>query len=241
MMPAMRNRILFLFGVLPLLSACSSEPTTSPQGRSGSGGTGTAGSGGTASGGSSGSGGAGGSTGGASGAGGASGSGGASNDGSTGRPAELPATDSQADITAFLDSGAYKRSPWISETATPRAGTVGTQHSSKVRVWENPTAVASLKGGRDGRDGHPYPDKWSMAVKELYDDTSGEFVGAAVSFKTMDGADMGAWTYYCYGPENRCSPHGPAPKNMPIYSKGSAVPGRDCGFCHGFSIYTIPP
>jgi hypothetical protein len=242
----MPKPILLFIGALLLIPACSSEQTTGGQGGSGAGSSGSGGTGGTASGGSSGTAGVG--TGGASGAagggtGGASGGGaaGAPNDGSTGRPAELPNTDSQADITTFVDSGGYKRSPWIAETDTPRAGTVGTQHSGKVRVWENPPLVASLKGGRDGRDGHPFPDQWSMAVKELYDDTSGEFVGAAVAFKTMPGAEMSAWTYYCYGPSSRCSSQGPAPKEMPIYGKGSAPPGRDCGFCHGFSIYTIPP
>jgi hypothetical protein len=28
---------------------------------------------------------------------------------------------------------------------------------------------------------------------------------------------------------------------MPVYGKGSNQPGSNCGFCHGFSIYTIPP
>jgi hypothetical protein len=110
-----------------------------------------------------------------------------------------------------------------------------------VRVWENPPLVASLKAGRDGRDGHPYPDQWSMAVKELYEATSGEFVGAAVAFKTTAGSDFDAWTYYCYGPESRCSFQGPASIDMPIYGKGSSSHGNACGFCHGFSIFTMPP
>ena len=69
---------------------------------------------------------------------------------------------------------------------------------------ENPPLEASLKGGRDGREDRPFPDQWSIAVKELYDETSRELVGVAASFKTMPGADFGAWTYYCYGPDNRC-------------------------------------
>ena len=222
--------------MLTLVVGCSAEPDkTGGQGRSGSAGsTSTGGSGGT--GGSSGTGGSG--TGGAGTAGASSGgSAGAPADASTGRPTELPNSDSQADIAAFIESGGYKRLPWISETAMPREGTLGTQHASKVRVWENAPLVASLKGGRDGRMNHPYPDQWSMAVKELYDETSGEFVGAAVSFKTAGGADFGAWTYYCYGPSNRCSSGGPATKDMPVYGKGSTTPGSNCGFCHGFSVY----
>jgi len=176
--------------------------------------------------------------------GGASGSGaaGAPIEAGGGRPTELPSSDSAADIGAFLERGGYKSASWIAETAAPRdESLVGSQHGSKVRVWENAPLVASLKGGRDGRDGHPYPDEWSMAVKELYDAMSGEFVGAAVAFKTTAGADFGAWTYYCYGPENRCSYQGPAPKEMPIHGKGSSSSGNTCGFCHGFTIFTIPP
>jgi len=182
--------------LLTFVVGCSSEPATQPQ--STSGGTGGAGTGGSAGGTPTGGAGSGGATTGGAGSGGASGGGsaGAPGDGSTGRPTELPSSDSQADIAAFLASSGYKGSSWISETAMPRAGTPGTQHSSKVRVWENAPLVASLKGG---------------------------------------------WTYSCYGPENRCSSAGAATKEMPVYGKGSAVPGSNCGFCHGFSIYTIPP
>jgi len=215
---------------------CSSEPAKNG-GASGAS-TGGTSTGGTAAGGA----GAGGGGAGGAGTGGASGGGAAgTSDGSTGRPTELPNSDSQADIGAFIERGGYKTGPWISETAVPRAGTPGTQHSGKVRVWENPPAVASLKGGRDGRDGRPYPDQWSMAVKEFYDEMSGEFVGAAVAFKTAAGPDPGAWTYYCYGPDNRCFSTGPFTKEVPFYGKGSSPPGSNCGFCHGFSIYTIPP
>jgi hypothetical protein len=159
-----------------------------------------------------------------------------------GRPTELPPSDSQADIGTFVATRGYQGATWIAETAAPREQSlVGSQHGSTVRVWENPPLVASLKAGRDGRDDHPYPDQWSMAVKELYDAMSGEFVGAAVAFKTAAGADFGAWTYYCYGPDNRCSFQGPGTIDMPIYGKGSSAPGSNCGFCHGFSIFTMPP
>jgi hypothetical protein len=140
------------------------------------------------------------------------------------------------------ERGGYKSAPWISETAAPREQSItGSQHGSTVRVWENAPLVASLKGGRDGWEGRPFPDQWSMAVKELYDQTSGELVGVAASFKTMEGGAFGAWTYYCYGPENRCSFQGSAPKDMPIYGKGSTSPASNCGFCHGFTVFTIPP
>jgi hypothetical protein len=221
---------------LPFVLNCGSEPAKNG-GASGAS-TGGSSTGGTAAGGA----GAGGGGGGGAGTGGTSGAGAAgAPDGSTGRPTELPTSDSQADIGAFVESFGYKNGPWISETAIPRQGTPGTQHGSKVRVWENPPLVASLKGGRDGRMGHPYPDQWSMAVKEFYDDMSGDLVGAAVAFKTATGADQSAWTYYCYGPDNRCSSNGTASRDMPVYGKGSSVPGSTCGYCHGFSIYTVPP
>jgi hypothetical protein len=238
------------FGALfPFILNCSSDAAKNG-GASGAATAGTS-TGGTAAGGAgAGGGGAGGAgTGGAgtggAGTGGASGASGAgaagAPDGSTGRPTELPASDSQADISAFVERSGYKGSSWISETAMPRDGTFGTQHGGKVRVWENAPLVASLKGGRDGRMGNPYPDQWSMAVKEFYDVMSGDLVGAAVAFKTAAGADFGAWTYYCYGPDNRCSSSGTSTKEMPVYGKGSSPPGSNCGFCHGFSIFTIPP
>jgi hypothetical protein len=218
--------------MLVLNLACSDA---SPKGGGETGGAGIGGSGGT--------GGGGGSTTDAASTGGASGhvDSGASIDAGGGRPTELPGSDSQADIVAFVETRGYRGATWISETAGPREQSIpGSQHGSTVRVWENAPLVASLKGGRDGREGHPFPDQWSMAVKELYDATSGEFVGAAVAFKTTAGTDFGAWTYYCHGPENRCSFQRPAPIDMPIYGKGSSSP-NDCGFCHGFSIFTIPP
>ncbi len=222
-----------MFGALLVVVLGCSDPAKTSGGAGGSVGTG-----GTAGSGSSGSAGTGAAGGGAAGSGGGAG---AAMDGGTGRPAELPSSEAQADIGAFIENGGYKNAPWISETSAPREGTFGTQHGGKVRVWENPPLVASLKGGRDGRMGNPYPDQWSMAVKEFYDNMSGEFVGAAVAFKTMAGADFGAWTYYCYGPDNRCSSYGPATKEMPLYGKGSSPPGNNCGFCHGFSIFTVPP
>ena len=190
------------------------------------------------------SGGAGGATTDATGTGGASGhaDSGTSVDAGEGRPTELPISDSQIDIGAFIERRGYKSATWISETAAPREqNTSASQPGSTVRVWENPPLVDSLKAGRDGRDGHPYPDRWSMAVKELYDVTSGELVGVAASFKTAAGPDFSAWTYYCYGPDSRCSFQGAAPIDKPVYGKGSASPANQCGICHGYSVFTIPP
>jgi hypothetical protein len=159
-----------------------------------------------------------------------------------GRPTELPISDSLADLGAFVARRGYRSATWISETAEPREQNMpASQHGSTVRVWENAPLVASLKAGRDGRDDRPYPDQWSMAVKELYDPMSGDLVGVAASFKTTSGSDFGAWTYYCYGPDNRCSFQGPATIDMPLYGKGSSSPASNCGFCHGFSVFTVPP
>jgi hypothetical protein len=217
---------MFLFHL-----ACSDEPPP-----------GTA-TGGAGNGGSSGAGGSGGATMDAASTGGASGRTDAGTaEAGGGRPTELPASDSQADLGVFVQARGYRGGTWISETAEPRDQNMpASQHGSTVRVWENPPLVASLKAGRDGRDDRPYPDQWSMAVKEMFDATSGELVGVAASFKTTTGSDFGAWTYYCYGPDNRCSHQGPAGIDQPIYGKGSSTPGSNCGFCHGFSVFTMPP
>lgn len=158
-----------------------------------------------------------------------------------GRPPEIPPTESQADIATFVKSGAYKNTPWISETSTPRAGTLGSQHGGKVRVWENPTLVNALKAGHDGLMGHPFPDQWSMAVKELYDEAGTNLLGTAVALKNIDNYAPAAWIYYCVGPGIRCNSTPDPTEAMPIYGNGASNSASECGFCHGGMIFTKPP
>src|SRR5690242_15873810 len=52
-------------------------------------------------------------------------------------PAGLPATDSQDDLAAFIATEAYRKGPWISETAGPRPKAMDTSPHGTVRVWMN--------------------------------------------------------------------------------------------------------
>lgn len=151
----------------------------------------------------------------------------------------FPPSDSRVDIEAFLASDRYTQAPWVSDTSAPRQGGPVTQHDGPVRVWLNPVLVEALKAGRDGRENRDYPNAGSMAVKQLFDD-SNALVGIAASLKTADGSAQESWTYYCYGPGHRCAQI-TAPKESPIYGKGSTQAGTNCGFCHGFSVFTDPP
>jgi hypothetical protein len=143
-------------------------------------------------------------------------------------------------MAAFIDSGAYKQAPWISDVAAPRpANKSASQHGDGVRVFENPTLVTSIKAGRDGWDDKPSPDVGSMAVKEMYD-TDGKLVGVAAAWRSAEVNGWGAWTYYCYGPSNRCA-GGDYPKSAPLYGNGAVAPGQGCAICHNATIFTEPP
>ncbi len=157
-------------------------------------------------------------------------------------PPEIPQSASKEALLAFIMAGSYKTSPWISDVPEPREGTPGSQHGGKVRVWENPTLVTSLKAGRDGRTTSEYPDQWSMAVKELFDPDSGELVGVAAALKTAPGSAGNAWTYLCYGPGQRCLSSNVGTAEAPIYGNGADAPSgaMECRICHGNSIYTVP-
>ncbi|MFZ5895968.1 MAG: hypothetical protein ACOY0T_33235 [Myxococcota bacterium] len=174
---------------------------------------------------------------------GGSASGGAANGGSgTGGSgtAAAPASSSQADITAFLDKGGYKDPSWVVDVASPRPGDSGTQHGDGIRVWENATLVASIKGGRDGWMNRPAPDVGSMAVKEMYD-SNGQLVGLAAALRSSATTGFGGWTYYCYAPGARCSSTGEYTKSAPLYSGGGVAPGMTCAICHNSTIFTVPP
>lgn len=156
-----------------------------------------------------------------------------------GSSSAVPATDSQLDIVTFVESRRYAEPPWLADVAAPRGPGLGTQHDGPVRVWLSPVLIDALKNGRDGRQGREFPNAGSMAVKELFD-SSNALVGIAASLKTADGNAPSSWTYYCYGPDTRCG-YAATPKESPIYSKGSILPGSNCGICHGYSVFTAPP
>jgi hypothetical protein len=150
-----------------------------------------------------------------------------------------PASASLADISAFLESGGYKKDPWISDVATPRKGSTGTQHGDGIRVWQNPTLVAAMRGGHDGRMGNPKPDVGSMAVKEMYD-ASNQLIGLAAALRTADTNSWDSWTYFCYAPGGRCT-SGDVDKSAPLYGNGNATKTQPCVICHDGTIFTKIP
>jgi len=218
------------------LFACSSDPESpGPQGGAGGVGAGTggtsAGSGGTPQGGSTGGAGAGGAAGGTGGAGGSA------------MPAGLPASTSDADLTAFLMSGTYRNAPWRAETAATRDSPSASPHSGKVQIWMNPPLIDSLKNGRNGATtAAPKPDAFSMAVKELYDEAGTTVVGRALVYRSGTSTEASAWISACISsaPE-RCAIQG-ASANVLAVSRGAS--GAGCYFCHSPSLqafYTMPP
>jgi hypothetical protein len=156
----------------------------------------------------------------------------------------LPASPERMDIVAFLAAGDYKKAPWLAQTPAPREKEGSTSPHDKVRVWMNPPLVDSLRGGRDGlkdtatSQTHPPHDRWSMAVKELYDPTGATLQGLAAMYKTEAGDSSNSWVYYCHGPDGRCRTNGPSPIEAPVYGRGTAVA---CGFCHGGLVFTKAP
>jgi len=214
-----------------LLVGCSSEDApANPTTTAGSGGAGGAASTSSAAGGTAGSTGTG-----------TGGSGGSA----SGRPSDLPASDSMMDIGTFVQNGDYKKAPWVSDVAAPRMGGAGTQHGDNIRVWLNPTVIAALKAGHNGLtvDGgvNPPPDQYSMAVKEMYDDAKTNLVGVAISLRAEATTGSTSWIYYCYAPGTQCLTGRTGTKEMPLYGKGNAAAVSQCAICHGNTVYTTPP
>lgn len=99
-----------------------------------------------------------------------------------------------------------------------------------VRVYLSPAVVEFKTMEPDAGVSPAVPG--AMAVKEFYDDPSGSPLGYAVLFYSGD-----AWTYYCYGPANRCaSGSSDSTSDAPLYGDVS-----DCRFCHGGNVYTALP
>jgi len=216
----MKTRASYLLALGLSLAACGTDNAATTTSAAGSGTSGAAGAGGSGAGG--------------------GGTGGAGGGQAGGRPSGLPATETSADIGAFLKAGGYKMSPWVSDVAAPRPMTAGSQHGDNVRVWLNQTLVDAIKAGHDGQNTNPPPDQWSMAVKEFYD-AMNMIEGYAVALKTASGTGGASWTYFCYGPGSRCLASATGTEAMPIYGKGNASATSACGICHGYSIFTKPP
>jgi hypothetical protein len=149
-------------------------------------------------------------------------------------PSTIPTENSLPAWEAFLAAGSYTQNGWISETATPREdASMGVSPHGRVRVWFNPTLVASQKAGNGATTMAPPHTAESMVVKELYE--ADTLAGYAVSLKVDPTGGPSAWFYYCKGPANRCST-GSVPTTA-LFAKGDL----NCGGCHGGFVLTQAP
>jgi len=137
-----------------------------------------------------------------------------------------------AEIKTFIESGSYRKGPWKSETATPRAAASNASPHGTVRVWFNDALQASTKAGNGGLVGTATPHTTgSMAVKEMY--VADKVVGRAVMLKKA--GMFGEWAYYCDGPQVLCG----GPTMTPFFGIGPSV--APCAFCHGGYVFTPVP
>src|SRR5260221_10134989 len=102
----MKTRASYLLALGLSLAACGTDNAATTTSAAGSGTSGAAGAGGSGAGG--------------------GGTGGAGGGQAGGRPSGLPATETPADIGAFLKTRGYKMSPWVSHLAAPRPLTART-------------------------------------------------------------------------------------------------------------------
>lgn len=171
-------------------------------------------------------------TGGSAGTGGTSGSGGAAGMGSG-----LPDDNSADAIGRFLDAMGYEATGWTAETPGPRMQSSAVSPHQRVRVFLNDTLRASQQAGNGDVGGTPHSEN-SMAVKLLFD-AGDTVVGKAAMWKTEAGSAPASWTYYCYGPEARCSTDRVAfPRDAPAYGQGQDA---ICFGCHNGVVFTKLP
>jgi hypothetical protein len=170
-------------------------------------------------------------------------------EGGGGFPPGVPSSDDREAMAAFLAAKEYQKAPWISETAMSRPASSSVSPHGRVRVWMNPQLVTSLKEGRDGLPNrttmmdNPPHDQWSMAVKELWNESGTTLEGVAAMLRTQSGRSGQAWTYFCHAPTGRCVSNRPSPESDPIHGKGLGTPGQSsqCAICHGGLIFTKAP
>ena len=92
---------------------------------------------------------------------------------------------SEAGITAFVREGRYKQ--WLAE---PAVHETRAPHGSKVRVFFNEKAVASLRAGNTV---HPVG---TILVKEMYASDGVTKKGHAVEVKVAEGPGKDTWIFY---------------------------------------------
>ncbi len=214
----MLTRGLIFIGLVASLNACSSDESGGGTTSSTSAGSPTSSDGTTTSG-------AGGGTSGAttsSGAGGTAGTG-------AGDPS-LPADDSAAAITAFLESRGFEQEGWVTVHPAPEEpmGLSSSPHGL-VQVYLSGAVVDFKTQEPDAAVSPAVPG--AMAVKEFYDDQQ-SVVGYAAMVHLQD-----TWVYYCYGASGRCaSGSSETTSDAPMYGDVS-----DCRFCHGGNVFTALP
>ncbi len=96
-----------------------------------------------------------------------------------------PLDTSEAGITAFVREGRYR--DWMAE---PTIHDTRAPHQSKVRVFFNDTAVASLRAGNAV---HPVG---TIIVKELYAADGTTLKGHALEVKIAAGSGKDTWLFY---------------------------------------------
>ena len=92
---------------------------------------------------------------------------------------------SEAGITAFVREGRYR--DWVAE---PTIHDTRAPHNSKVRVFFNDKAVASLRAGNAV---HPVG---TILVKEMYAADGTTKKGHAVEVKVAEGPGKDTWIFY---------------------------------------------
>lgn len=148
----------------------------------------------------------------------------------------LPADESAASITAFLQSSGYTDASWLSIHQAPTPSEEGSvSPHGTVRVYMSPALVAARQANPNLNEAPT--DQGVMAVKEMYDDAQA-LVGHAVLYYPQQGSVF----YYCYGPAGRCSSEsGEATMAAPEWGAPSASAVSSCRFCHGGNIFTELP
>ena len=146
----------------------------------------------------------------------------------------LPAELTAEAFSAFIAAEQYKGEGWQAETQAPREASSTSSPHGRVRVYLHETTIEAHSAGLGFVGGEPLP-AGSAAVKEFYDDMD-EHVGTALLYKHGDGQLMDATSYWCVGPQGRCSVTSPAyAEPTPLFGDGNLTA---CGGCHVGFIFT---